>query len=76
MSDDYFKTSRRTNLTAFVTGEMLRGAGWAALFLIVIGFALWAIYGLGLLLPAESRETLDPNASLEQPLVPQSVMQA
>ena len=43
MADDYFQTSRRTNLTAWVTGEMLRGAGWAALVLIAIGVTLWAI---------------------------------
>ncbi len=64
MADDYFQTSRRTNLTAWVTTEMLRGAGWAALVLIVIGVTLWAIYGVGLLLPAESRETPDPMAAL------------
>ncbi len=64
MADDYFQISRRANLTTWVTGEMLRGAGWAALFLIVIGVTLWAIYGVGLLLPAESRETPDPMASL------------
>ena len=64
MADDYFQTSRRTNLTAWVTGEMLRGAGWAALVLIAIGVTLWAIYGIGLLLPAESRETPDPMAAL------------
>jgi hypothetical protein len=65
MADDYFQTSRRTNLTAWVTGEMLRGAGWAALFLVTIGLVLWAIYGVGLLLPAESRETPDPMAALQ-----------
>jgi Intrinsic membrane protein PufX len=65
MADDYFEPSRRGSLTVWVTGEMLRGAGWAALVLIVIGFTLWAIYGVGLLLPAESRETPDPMAALQ-----------
>ncbi len=65
MADDYFQTSRRTSLTAWITGEMLRGAGWAALFVITTGLALWAIYGVGLLLPAESRETPDPMASIQ-----------
>ncbi len=65
MADDYFQTSRRASLTTWVTGEMLRGAGWAALVLIVIGLTLWAIYGVGLLLPAESRETPDPMAALK-----------
>jgi Intrinsic membrane protein PufX len=65
MADDYFQTSRRTNLTAWVSLEMLRGAGWAAAFLIAIGLVLWAIYGVGLLLPAESRETPDPMASIQ-----------
>jgi hypothetical protein len=65
MADDYFQTSRRTNLTAWITGEMLRGAGWAAAFVIAVGLVLWAIYGVGLLLPAESRETPDPMAALQ-----------
>ena len=65
MADDYFQTSRRASLTTWITGEMLRGAGWAALILIAVGLSLWAIYGLGLLLPAESRETPDPMATLQ-----------
>jgi hypothetical protein len=65
MADDYFQTSRRASLTTWVTGEMLRGAGWAALFLIAVGLTIWAIYGVGLLLPAESRETPDPMAALQ-----------
>jgi Intrinsic membrane protein PufX len=65
MADDYFQTSRRASLTTWVAGEMLRGAGWAALILIAIGLTLWAIYGVGLLLPAESRDTPDPMAALQ-----------
>jgi Intrinsic membrane protein PufX len=65
MADDYFQTSRRTNLTAWISIEMLRGAGWAATIVIAIGLVLWAIYGVGLLLPAASRETPDPMAALE-----------
>ena len=65
MADDYFQTSRTTNLTAWITGEMLRGAGWAAAFVITIGLVLWAIYGVGLLLPSQSRETPDPMASIQ-----------
>jgi hypothetical protein len=69
MANNYYDEKPTEHLTYWVTGQMLKGAGAAAVCLIAVGLVIWAIYGLGLLLPAESRETPDPNASLEQPLV-------
>lgn len=65
MSDKYFEEGRVAHLTSWVTGQMLKGAGIAAGCLIFVGLVIWAFYGLGLLLPAESRETPDPMAALQ-----------
>lgn len=62
MSDDYFGTpSRRAHLTTWIGGEMLRGAGWGALVVVGFGLVFAVIYAVGTFLPAESRETPDPN---------------
>ena len=70
MNDDlhYLSITRKQLLYTWVLSQMARGAGWAAAFVIVLGFVLWAIYGIGLLLPAESRETPAPMGALIQPL--------
>lgn len=70
MSDnDYFSVSRRGQLTAWITGQMLRGAGWAALVVVGFGLTLAVIIAIGTFLPAESRETPDPNTwDVERPL--------
>jgi hypothetical protein len=63
MSDNgqiYYQTDRRTSIRNFVLSEMMRGAGWAASVLIGIVLLLWAIYGIGLLLPAESKNAPPP----------------
>ncbi|MFP5479243.1 MAG: RC-LH1 core complex protein PufX [Alphaproteobacteria bacterium] len=61
MSDDYFREGRTTSLVYWGLGQMLKGAGMAAAFLVAIGLVLAVIYGAGLLLPSESRDTPDPN---------------
>jgi len=70
MSDNYFDESKQSKLAYWGLGQMLRGGAYAAVLLIVIGVTMGAIYAVGLLLPAESRETPDPmpRSSLEQPL--------
>jgi hypothetical protein len=50
-------------------GHMLKGAFYAAAFIIAISLFVWAIYLVGLLLPEESRQTPSPYTSLEAPLV-------
>jgi hypothetical protein len=61
MSDEYFREGRMTNLAFWGLGQMLKGAGMAAAFVIAIGLSLWVLYAIGLLLPEESRQTPDPN---------------
>ncbi|MEW9921760.1 RC-LH1 core complex protein PufX [Marimonas sp. MJW-29] len=64
MSDnnDYLRTGEGDfRLRADVLALMLKGAGYAALFCVAVGFLLWAIYGIGLLLPEQSKEADDPT---------------
>ena len=64
MSDnnDYLRTGKGDfRLRADVTALMLKGAGYAALFCIGVGFMIWVIYAIGLLLPEQSKEADDPT---------------
>jgi len=59
---DYLRTSNgEFRLTADVTALMLKGAGYAALFCLVIGISYAVLVGLASLLPPESKEALDPT---------------
>jgi hypothetical protein len=64
MSDDtnmyYQQDGRRGAIRNYVLNEMVRGAGWGALFVFAIGLFLWAIYLVGLLLPPESKTAPPP----------------
>jgi hypothetical protein len=68
MPNDFFEESRQTRLAFWGLGQMLKGAAYAAAFLIAIALFVWAIYLVGLLLPEESRQTPDPMAALAAPL--------
>ncbi|MFK7837146.1 MAG: RC-LH1 core complex protein PufX [Sulfitobacter sp.] len=64
MSDnnDYLRTGDSTfRLRADVLALMLKGAGYAAVFCIGVGFLIWITYAVGLLLPEESKEADDPT---------------
>lgn len=64
MSDnnDYLRTSGGDfRLRADVLALMLKGAGYAALFCVAVGFLIWITYAIGLLLPEESKEADDPT---------------
>lgn len=62
-NNDYLRTSSdaKFRLRADGLALTLKGAGYAALFCLVVVFAIWALYGIGKLLPEESRETEDPT---------------
>lgn len=68
MSDDYFDEGRTASLAYWGLGQMLKGAGYAAAFVIAIGLTLTAIWAFGLLLPEESKQAPSPYGALEQPL--------
>ena len=61
MSDDYFQEGRTANLAYWGLGQMMKGAVIAAAFVLTFGLLLWAIHGVGLLLPADSKTSPDPN---------------
>jgi Intrinsic membrane protein PufX len=62
MTDDHsFSISRRAQLSTWIAGQMMRGAGWAALVVVGFGLVLTVIWFIGTFLPAESRETPDPR---------------
>jgi hypothetical protein len=62
MSNEHdFSISRRAQLSSWIAGQMLRGAGWAALVVVGFGLVLTVIWFIGTLLPPESRETPDPR---------------
>ena len=71
----YFEERPAVMLRSWVLSQMLRGAGYAALFVLAIGFGLYILYGIGLLLPPDSKTAPDPTpeAFLSAPA---SVLQA
>ncbi|THD85570.1 1-deoxy-D-xylulose-5-phosphate synthase [Aliigemmobacter aestuarii] len=71
MPNDFLEESRQTRLAFWGLGQMMKGAAYAAIFLVGIGVFLWAIYLLGLLLPEESRQTPSPYGALEMRVVPE-----
>ncbi|WP_299882388.1 RC-LH1 core complex protein PufX [uncultured Sulfitobacter sp.] len=73
MSDnnDYLRTGDQTfRLRADVFLLMMKGAGYAAIVCVGFGLFMWALYGIGLLLPDEAREADDPTpfSAYEAPL--------
>jgi uncharacterized membrane protein len=69
MPNDYFEESKETSLVFWSLGHMLKGAGYAAAVVVLVGLVVWAIALLGLLLPEESRQTPSPYGALEMPVV-------
>ena len=67
---DYFEVSRAGQIRNWIMSEMLRGGAYAAVVLIAVGLIIGVIYLVGLLLPAESRNTPPPMpfSQLEAPL--------
>ena len=60
--DDFLRTSNRDfRLTADVTALMLKGAGYAALFCLVLGLAYAVLIGISNLLPEDSKFAPDPT---------------
>ena len=73
MSDDnnsILNLSDKSRLGAEVGLLMLKGAGWAAIFVFVVWAGIAVIAGVGKLLPAESREAPDPSPwSMVEPVL-------
>lgn len=66
MSDKYYEYSNPTSaLRSWVLWQMLRGMGYAALFLAAIALFLGVIWGIGQLLPPESKTAPAPYTQIE-----------
>lgn len=59
-NDNILELSEKSRLTADITLLMLKGAGYAAVFVLALWFIIAVIAGIGRALPNESRETPDP----------------
>jgi len=69
----YFEhANRRVLIRHWVLGQMLAGAGKAALFVIAIGVVLGAIYLVSLALPEQSKQAPSPQqtGALQMPVAP------
>ncbi len=67
MSDKYYQEGNTTSaLRAWVMWQMLRGMGWAALFVLAISLTLGAIWAVGQILPPESKTAPAPYSQLQQ----------
>lgn len=61
-NDDYLRTSNGDfRITADVTALMLKGAGYAAIFCLVLGIAYAVLIGISNLLPEDSKFAPDPT---------------
>ncbi len=72
MSDKpyYAYNDTRQHLRHWIFGQMMSGAGKAALLLFCIGVFLYVIYGVSLLLPEQSKQAPSPQqqGAIEAPL--------
>ena len=68
----YEHADTRIHIRHWVLGQMLAGAGKAALFVLAIGVVLGAIYLVSLALPEQSKQAPSPQQSgaLEMPAAP------
>lgn len=65
MSDnDFLQQKPGTALRSWALYQMMAGAGWAALFVLSVAALLFAVWGIGLLLPEDSKLAPDPNVFL------------
>ena len=67
---DYIQETPSQRLRNWALSEMLRGAGYAALLLFIIGVSYGIIWGVGQLLPSESKNAPPPMpfSALQAPL--------
>ncbi|WGV17447.1 RC-LH1 core complex protein PufX [Fuscovulum ytuae] len=62
--NDFLQQKPGAALRSWALYQMMAGAGWAALFVLSVAALLFAVWGIGLLLPEESKQAPDPNAFL------------
>ena len=75
MDNIYGVTTKTTEMRSWVLWQMLRGMGWAALGVFAVGMTLLVIWGVSLLLPAESKQAPSPY-TLDHPRMPAVIQTA
>jgi hypothetical protein len=66
MSDKYYsEPDEATALRSWAAWQMLRGVGWAALGVFLVGLLLLVIWGVSHLLPEQSKQAPSPYGALE-----------
>ena len=74
-NDNILDMSEKSRLTADITLLMLKGAGYAAAFILALWLIIAVIALIGRALPDESRDTPDPiirsSLTVEAPVVQQ-----
>ena len=72
-NDNILNLSEKSRLSADITLLMLKGAGYAAAFILAVWLVIAVIALIGRALPAESRDTPDPiirsSLTVDAPLV-------
>ena len=72
-NDNILNMNEKSRLTADITLLMLKGAGYAAAFILAVWLVIAVIALIGRALPAESRDTPDPiirsSLTVDAPLV-------
>ena len=74
-NDNILDMTEKSRLTADITLLMLKGAGYAAVFVLALWFVIAAMAFIGRILPEESRQTPDPinRSSMVIEMVAESV---
>lgn len=74
-NDNILDMTEKSRLTADITLLMLKGAGYAAVFVLALWFMIAAMAFIGRILPEESRQTPDPinRSSMVIEMVAESV---
>lgn len=68
MSDKYFEEGQQTRMTFWIMGHMAKGMGLALAFCLAIGLIYAVIWGIGELLPEQSKQMPSPFTQLSVPL--------
>lgn len=61
-NNDYLRTGDGDfRLRADILALMMKGAGYALVFCLALGFVIWVTYAIGSILPEQSKEADDPT---------------
>ncbi len=68
MDDKYFQEGAQTRMTFWIMGHMAKGMGLALAFCLGLGLLYAVIWGVGQLLPEQSKQMPSPYSQTTDPL--------